>query len=164
MLRARIAESRREEEEKKLKQEQIRIEQQVKRQEVVETADTDAPKTAKRSWEDDADSDSSFEIDNNKNTAASKAKTKVTHMQKIAELNRQQELDHHAKLRADKIQENLRSPICAILGHVDTGKTSLLDKIRSTNIQGKEVGGITQQIGSTFFSYEYLSERTKEFP
>lgn len=164
MLRARITESRQEEEERKLKQEQIRAEQRAKEQESVQQAAEEVPKAAKRSWEDDADSDSSFEIDNSKHTASSKAKSKVTHTQKLAELSRQQELDYHAKMRADKIQENLRSPICAILGHVDTGKTSLLDKIRSTNIQGKEVGGITQQIGSTFFSYEYLSERTKEFP
>lgn len=164
MLRARISESRKEEEEKRLHQEKIRAEKRAKEQENVEITKKEELKTTKHSWEDDLDSDSSFEIDNSKTKASSKTKTKVTHTQKIAEINRQQEIDYHAKLRADKIQENLRSPICAILGHVDTGKTSLLDKIRSTNIQGKEVGGITQQIGSTFFSYEYLSERTKEFP
>ena len=54
----------------------------------------------------------------------------------------QRKADYEAKRTTD----DLRAPVVVVMGHVDTGKTKILDKLRRTNVQDGEAGGITQQV------------------
>lgn len=62
-------------------------------------------------------------------------------------------------METEECEKRIRQPIITVAGHVDHGKTSILDQIRGTKIQESEAGGITQKISFTTVPADHIQKR-----
>ena len=116
-----------------------------------ETKDDDSEEESDIEDDDDAESSDESEDSEDEVNETQKRRAKA-----IARIKQRRE-----EAEKNRTTDVLREGVVCVLGHVDTGKTKILDKLRRTNVQDGEAGGITQQIGATNVPQEVIKEQCK---